>query len=117
MERYQFAAYSWAEVHEMERENTIILIPLGSTEQEGIHLPLGVDTYVAEAIAQAVAKEADCLVGPTLPVGYSEWFLEFPGTVSLKIETLTQVLREYIFRYLQKGLKNWRLNHWTDMIC
>jgi creatinine amidohydrolase len=105
MERYQFAAYSWAEVHEMERENTIILIPLGSTEQEGTHLPIGVDTYVAEAVAQAVAKETGSLVGPTLPVGYSDWFLEFPGTVSLKLETLTQVLREYISSLIHHGFK------------
>ena len=105
MKRYQFAANSWAEVHEMERGDKIILIPLGSTEQEGIHLPIGVDTYVAEAIAQAVAKETDCLIGPTLPVGYSEWFLEFPGTISLKIETLTQVLREYISSLTHHGFK------------
>ena len=96
MNKYQFAANSWAEVDDMNRENTIILIPLGSTEQEGTHLPLGVDTYVAEAIAQVVAKETGSLVGPTLPMGYSEWFCEFPGTVSLKLETLMQVLREYI---------------------
>jgi len=105
MNKYQFAAYTWTEVGEMERGDKIILIPLGSTEQEGIHLPIGVDTYVAEAIAQAVAKETDCLVGPTLPVGYSEWFLEFPGTVSLKIETLTQVLREYISSLIHHGFK------------
>ena len=105
MERYQFAEYSWAEVHEMKRENTIILIPLGSTEQEGTHLPIGVDTYVAEAIAQEVAKETGSLVGPSLPVGYSEWFLEFPGTVSLTMETFTQVLREYLSSLLHHGFK------------
>jgi len=89
----------------MERENKIILIPLGSTEQEGIHLPVGVDTYVAEAMANEVAKETGSLVGPTLPVGYSEWFLEFPGTISLKIETLTQVLREYLSSLIHHGFK------------
>jgi len=69
MERYQFAAYSWAEVHEMNRENTIILIPLGSTEQEGTHLPIGVDTYVAEAIAQEVAKKDRLFCRPFLACG------------------------------------------------
>ena len=105
MERYQFAAYSWAEVHEMNRENTIILIPLGSTEQEGTHLPIGVDTYVAEAIAQEVAKKTGSFVGPSLPVGYSEWFCEFPGTISLKIETFAQVLGEYISSLVRHGFK------------
>jgi creatinine amidohydrolase len=105
MKRYQFASYSWAEIHEMNKGNTIILIPLGSTEQEGTHLPLGVDTYVADAIANEVAKETGSLVGPSLPVGYSEWFLEFPGTMSLKFETLIQVLREYISGLILHGFK------------
>ncbi len=105
MERYQFAAYSWAEVGEMEIKDKIILIPLGSTEQEGTHLPLGVDTFVAEAIANEVAKETGSLAGPALPLGYSEWFLEFPGTISLKIETLIRVLREYISSLIYHGFR------------
>jgi creatinine amidohydrolase len=105
MERYQLAAYSWEEVSEMDKENKIILIPLGSTEQEGTHLPLGVDTYVAEALANEVATATGALVGPTLPVGYSEWFLEFAGTISLKMETFTQVLREYCYSLIHHGFK------------
>jgi len=105
MNRHQFAAFSWAEVSEMEKENKIILIPLGSTEQEGTHLPIGVDTYVAEEIALGVAKETGSLVGPTLPVGYSEWFLEFPGTISLKMETFTQVIREYCSSLVHHGFR------------
>lgn len=105
MERYQFASYSWAEIHEMNRGNMIILIPLGSTEQEGTHLPLGVDTYVAKAIANEVAKETGSLVGPALPVGYSEWFCEFPGTISLKMETFTKVLSEYISSLINHGFR------------
>ena len=89
----------------MDRENTTILIPLGSTEQEGTHLPLGVDTYVAESLANEVAKETAALVGPALPVGYSEWFLEFSGTISLKLETVIQVLREYTSGLLYHGFK------------
>ena len=105
MERYQLAAYSWEEVSEMDRKNKTILIPLGSTEQEGTHLPLGVDTYVAEALANEVAAATGALVGPTLPVGYSEWFLEFAGTTSLKMETFTQVVREYCHSLIQHGFK------------
>ncbi|MFW6147572.1 MAG: creatininase family protein [Thermodesulfobacteriota bacterium] len=105
MKRYQFSAYSWQEVEEMDRANTPILIPLGSTEQEGTHLPLGVDTYVAEHLAHEAAKETNALAGPSLPVGYSEWFSQFPGTVSLKAETLLQVLREYTLSLIRDGFR------------
>jgi creatinine amidohydrolase len=105
MKRHQFSAYSWQEVEEMDRGNTTILIPLGSTEQEGTHLPLGVDTFVAENLANEVAKETEALVGPSLPLGYSEWFLEFSGTISLKLETVTQVLREYTSCLIHHGFR------------
>jgi creatinine amidohydrolase len=105
MKRYQFSAYSWQEVGEMDRGSTTILIPLGSTEQEGTHLPLGVDTYVAERLAHEVARETAALAGPALPLGYSGWFLEFPGTISLKVETLIQVLREYTSCLIHHGFR------------
>jgi creatinine amidohydrolase len=105
MKRHQFSAYSWQEAGEMDGEKTTILIPLGSTEQEGTHLPLGVDTFVAEGLAHEVAKETGALVGPSLSLGYSEWFLEFSGTISLKLETLTQVLREYTSCLIHHGFR------------
>jgi creatinine amidohydrolase len=105
MGRYQLAAYSWKESSEMDGKNKTILIPLGSTEQEGTHLPLGVDTYVAEALAKEVAVATGALVGPTLPVGYSEWFLEFTGTISLTMETFTQIVREYCYSLIHHGFR------------
>jgi creatinine amidohydrolase len=105
MKRHQFSAYSWQEVGEMDRASTAILIPLGSTEQEGTHLPIGVDTFVAESLANEVAKETGALAGPVLPLGYSEWFLEFSGTISLKLETLIQVLREYTSCLIHHGFR------------
>jgi len=105
MKRHQFSAYSWQEVGEMDRASTTILLPLGSTEQEGTHLPLGVDTFVAESLANEVAKKTGVLVGPVLPLGYSEWFMEFSGTISLKLETLTQILREYTSCLIHHGFR------------
>jgi creatinine amidohydrolase len=105
MKRNQYSAYSWQEVEEMDRASTTILIPLGSTEQEGTHLPLGVDTFMAESLANEVANNTGALVGPVLPLGYSEWFLEFSGTISLKLETLIQVLREYTSCLIHHGFR------------
>jgi len=105
MKRYQLSAYSWQEVEEMDRESIAILTPLGSIEQEGTHLPLGVDTFVAESLANEVAKATNALVGPVFPLGYSEWFLEFSGTISLKLETLTQILREYLACLIHHGFR------------
>jgi creatinine amidohydrolase len=60
---------------------------------------------MAETLTYEVAKETGALAGPALPLGYSEWFLEFSGTISLKLETLTQVLREYTSCLIRHGFR------------
>lgn len=87
--------FTWEEIREMKREDQIVLVPLGSNEQQGAHLPLGLDTFVAEAVSLRVAQRTGALVAPALPLGYSQWFMEYPGTLSLRMETLIQVIREY----------------------
>ena len=54
--------------------DTVVVIPMGSTELEGSHLPLGVDTIMADGIARRLNAEPGVFIGPTLPIGYSIWF-------------------------------------------
>jgi creatinine amidohydrolase len=86
---------TWGEISEIKREDQIVLILLGSNEQQGAHLALGLDTFVAERVALHVAQRTGALVAPTIPLGYSQWFMEYPGTLSLSMETLIQLIREY----------------------
>jgi creatinine amidohydrolase len=86
---------TWEEFKGAVDDTTVAVIPLGSTELEGTHLPLGVDTIVARGVSQALAGEKGVVVGPALPIGYSKWFMPFPGTLSLESDTLTRVLMEY----------------------
>jgi creatinine amidohydrolase len=48
-----------------------VLLPLGSTEQNGRHLPFDTDTVIATAVAEGVAERMPCIVAPTLPFGSS----------------------------------------------
>jgi len=84
-------------------ENAVVVIPMGSTELEGTHLPLGVDTIVAGGVAKRLTGIPGVFIGPTLPIGYSKWFLPFSGTISLETETLTRVLIEYVKSLLNAG--------------
>ena len=65
----------------------IILLPVASTEQHGPHLPVCVDTLVAERLAAAVAEraapDAGIIVCPTVTFGASHHHLIFPGALSL----------------------------------
>jgi creatinine amidohydrolase len=74
----------------------MVVVPLGSVEQHGHHLPLGTDTSVAcAAAAAAVASLGGVLLAPALAYGASGEHEGFPGTISIGTEALTVLLVEY----------------------
>jgi mycofactocin precursor peptide peptidase len=75
-----------------------LLVPLGSCEQHGPHLPLGTDTVIAVAIAERVAAGApgELVVAPALAYGASGEHHGFPGTLSIGTDALTHVLVELV---------------------
>jgi creatinine amidohydrolase len=81
---------SWFDLKEVLTEDTIAVIPVGSTEQHGPHNPLGTDHMIADRIAYGVREDA--LITPTVPVGYSEHHRQFPGTLWVS----PHVLEDYV---------------------
>ncbi len=74
----------------------LLVVPLGSVEQHGHHLPLSTDTTVACAVAESAAHRLDgALLAPALAYGASGEHEGFPGTISLGTEALTGLLVEY----------------------
>lgn len=74
-----------------------LLIPLGSTEQHGPHLPLDTDTRIATAVAKSVAERlaGEWLLAPSIGYGASGEHQDFPGTVSIGTAALELMLLEY----------------------
>ncbi len=72
---------TWYEVEEMK--NKKVIIPIGSIEQHGPHLPLCTDSLLVERIAEEVGERTDCLVTPTICFGISEEHMDFKGTLTL----------------------------------
>lgn len=72
-----------------------LIVPLGSTEQHGPHLPLDTDTRIAAAVAGRVAERFGYLLAPAIAYGASGEHQEFPGTVSIGTAALVTVLTEY----------------------
>lgn len=77
-------------------DGALLVVPLGSVEQHGHHLPLGTDTAVASSVAAAAVRALDgALLAPALAYGASGEHEGFPGTVSLGTAALTGLLVEY----------------------
>ena len=75
----------------------VLLVPVGSLEQHGPHLPLDTDTRIAVALAGALAeRRADALVAPAIAIGSSGEHEGFAGTLSIGGEALTVLLVELV---------------------
>ncbi len=89
--------------------DTLLVLPVGATEQHGPHLPVGVDafavTHVARTAATEAAKQIPVLVAPTLPFGSSHHHLPFGGTMSLSTETYYRVLHDLLESLIVGGFR------------
>lgn len=87
----------------------ILLLPTGSLEQHGPHLPLSTDTLLPLAVADQVAAQIGALVAPPLPYGYksqpkSGGGNHFPGCASLDAATYIHLVRDLICDFARHGL-------------
>lgn len=93
----ELGARRWSQ---LDGGDPLVLVPVGSTEQHGPHLPLATDTVIARAVARAVcdrvcAGGTAAVVAPSVAYGASGEHEEFPGTVSIGHEALRLLLVEY----------------------
>lgn len=96
---------SWTDVEGYLKKNDIILVPVGSTEEHGPAAPLGLDTYVAIAMAEDAARETGVLCTPPIWFGDSTHHLAFPGTISIKTEILTEYVKDVLRSLARHGFK------------
>lgn len=79
----------------LDRSRVIAVLPLGATEQHGPHLPLSVDSNLAHGMVNACISELSAdvpaLFLPVQRIGYSPEHTAFPGTLSLKAETVMRL--------------------------
>lgn len=90
----QLAERCWPE---LDAVRPVVLVPVGSLEQHGPHLPLDTDTRIADQVARAVARQLtdhEVVVAPAVGYGASGEHEHFPGTVSIGHEALHQMVVE-----------------------
>ena len=96
----KIADMTWADVEIAARRDPRAVLPLGSTEQHA-QLSLCVDAILAERVAVEAAEPLGVPVYPVMPYGLAPYFTAYPGTVSLRVETRVQVMKQAL--YIEKG--------------
>lgn len=81
------------------------ILPVGSTEQHGPHLPINTDTMIAEAVALATAKRSRGLVLPGIPLGYAWVWRDVPASMTLSFDTYVRLIAETVESLSRWGVK------------
>lgn len=90
------ASLTWPQVASTARQ-LVLVVPVGSIEQHGLHLPLGTDTTIASALTDALAaRRPEVVVAPALPFGSSGEHAGFPGTLSIGQGVLSEAVIELV---------------------
>lgn len=86
-----------------------VIIPVGSLEAHGPHLPLGTDTIEVYEIAKRVARSMPVFVAPPLPYGVCRSTGKHPGTVGIAPDTLRRCIRDVVKNLYANGLKRFAI--------
>jgi len=91
----------------LDRGVSTVVFAVGSNEQHGPHLPTCTDSLIGDVLANKVAgKLGRALQAPSINVGCSDHHMVFPGTISLRRETLKSLIRDYCVSLAKQGFKN-----------
>ena len=86
-------------------ETQMAIIPLGSVEQHGSHLPLGTDYYAAESFAKRIVEKTGGLLVDFAPFGVTPLHMGFKGTITLRSETMISIMTDVISSLFRHGAK------------
>ena len=89
---YRYNRLTWAEMNDAIAAEQVVILPTGSTEQHGRHLPLDVDVFLAESVCLEVGKRAAdrVLVLPSIAYGLNMHHIDFPGTIHIELDVFIE---------------------------
>lgn len=103
------------DVAEAVAANPVAVIPFGSIEQHGSHLPCGTDTLIADRLGEAVAERLNALYVPFGPYGVTPIHAGRPGTITLSPATFESLLAEICSELVRMGVRTIVFVNWHEM--
>ncbi len=95
---------TWVEFRERLAERPVMLLPLGSQEEQGPHAPMG-DYMLTQRISEMAAEKSGAIAAPIMPFGYADFFKTVPGGIQLRAKTFSMVLDDMASAFLEHGIE------------
>ena len=99
----QLEDLTYVEFRERLKDDPVVIIPLGSQEEQGPSGPMG-DFMLAKELARRVAEKTGAVAAPTVPFGYADYFRPIAGGVQLSADTFKGLLRDILDNFLAHDL-------------
>lgn len=96
---------TWPQAETYFKESDMVIVPIGSIECHGRHLPLGTDTLIPNKILELIEEKSDILIAPTIPYGACQSLEDYPGTINIDIEILYQFLNQVVQNLYNHGAR------------
>ena len=109
-----FVDLTQPEIAAQLKRNPLVILPAGSVEQHGPHLPAGTDIFAANVISHAVAERMDALVLPGGPLGVTPMHMPFEATLTLTPDTYQRVVTETCVSTAKHGAKYLLVLNWHE---
>ena len=87
---------TWQEVEAYLKQNTGIIVPIGSTEQHGPNGLIGTDAITSEKIAHLISEQHNVLIAPTINIGMAQHHMAFTGSISFKPTTFIAMICDIV---------------------
>ncbi len=100
----RLAELNWMEIESYQKKDDRLIFVLGANEQHG-YISVGADVKIPLSLADAASSQSGVLVAPPLNFGCSSYFMDYPGTISLRVNTLVSVVEDMVRSVHHQGFK------------
>ena len=104
---YRYDHYTWVELKDIVKNQPVVVLPVGSTEDHGHHMPLDVDSFLASSVCEAAAQiiPDQVLVLPAVPYGFEDHHMDFPGTITIHDDHMLNFILDITKSVAHHGFK------------
>lgn len=105
-----FQNLTWTEARDTFKRGVVVILPIGSTEAHGPHLPLATDVIISEEMSRRAAEKlsaqgVETLVAPAISYSVTDFSADFPGTISIKKETAAALIHDVCAALYDQGAR------------
>lgn len=96
MAKYRYEEFTWPEIREAVAQERVAVLPVGTIEQHGPHLPLVTDVLTATEMSRLAVEQIpdEAVLLPSVNYAFNEHHLDFPGTIAVRGETFIQYVTD-----------------------